>query len=360
MSDTATNAAHSSVLWDGVVGQEAAVQRLQRAAVDPVHAYLFVGPAGSTSDLAARAFAGLLLSGTDDAHHRDNDLALRGEHPDVHEIRREGASISAEQAREIVRLSSRSPVEGDRKVLILHEFHLLTPEGAARLLKTIEEPPPSTIFVILADFVPRDLITIASRCARIDFHAIADSVIIDHLQREGVGVERAHEAAMAAHGNWHRARLLASDPELAARRQAFAAVPYRIDGTGAVVMRTVDELLGLIEAAAAPLVARHELELAELDERIARSGERGSGKAALGTTHNRELRRHRTDELLAGLATIAGVYRDALAAGTMARPEAGVEAVHAIHHAMEAFAINANEALLLQALLWSLPTLATP
>ena len=357
MSDTATNAAPSSGLWDGVVGQEAAVQRLKRAAVDPVHAYLFVGPAGSTSDLAARAFAGLLLSSSDDAEHRDNDLALRGEHPDVHEIRREGASISAEQAREIVRLSSRSPVESDRKVLILHEFHLLTPEGAARLLKTIEEPPPSTIFVILADFVPRDLITIASRCARIDFHAIADSVIIDHLQREGVSVERAHEAAMAARGNWHRARLLASDPELAARRQAFAAVPYRIDGTGAVVMRTVDELLGLIEAAAAPLVARHELELAELDERIARSGERGSGKAALGTRHKRELRRHRTDELLAGLATIAGVYRDALAAGTMTRPEAGVEAVHAIHHAMEAFAINANEALLLQALLWSLPTL---
>jgi DNA polymerase-3 subunit delta' len=355
--DPATDEATASVLWDGVVGQDAAVRRLERAAVDPVHAYLFVGPAGSTSDLAARAFAGLLLSGTSDATHRDNDLALRGEHPDVHEIRREGASISADQAREIVRLSSRSPVEGDRKVLILHEFHLLAPEGAARLLKTIEEPPPSTIFVILADFVPRDLITIASRCARIDFHAIADSVIIDHLEREGVAAERAHEAALAARGDWHRARLLASDPELAARRTAFAAVPYRLDGTGAVVMRTVDELLGLIEAAAAPLVARHDRELVELEERIARSGERGSGKAALATRHKRELRRHRTDELLAGLATIAGVYRDALAAGTMTRPEAGVEAVHAIHHAMEAFAINANEALLLQALLWSLPTL---
>lgn len=250
------------------------------------------------------------------------------------------------------------PVEGDRKVLILHEFHLLSPDGAARLLKTIEEPPPSTIFIILADFVPRDLITIASRCARIDFHAIADSVIVDHLLAEGVDAARAHEAALAAHGDWHRARLLASDPDLAARRQAFAAVPYRLDGTGAVVMRVVDELLGLIEDAAGPLVARHDQELLELEERIARSGERGSGKAALGTRQKRELRRHRTDELLAGLATIAGEYRDALAAGTMARPEGGVEAVHAIHHAMEAFAINANEALLLQALLWSVPTLS--
>lgn len=355
---TSTTGAATKKLWAAVVGQDTAVERLRRAAVEPVHAYLFVGPSGSTSDLAARAFSGLLLSGTEDSAERDNDLALRGEHPDVHEIRREGASISADQAREIVRLSSRSPVEGDRKILILHEFHLLAPEGAARLLKTIEEPPPSTIFVILADFVPRDLITIASRCARIDFHAIADAVVIDRLMAEGVNVDRAQEAAMAARGDWHRARLLASDPDLAARRQAFAAVPYRLDGAGSVVMRVVEELLGSIEAAAAPLVARHEQELAELEERIARSGERGSGKAAMGTRQKRELRRHRTDELLAGLATIAGEYRDALAAGTMTRPDAGVEAVHAIHHAMEAFAINANEALLLQALLWSLPSLS--
>lgn len=346
-----------SPLWDGVVGQRSAVERLTKAAAEPVHAYLFVGPSGSTSDCAARAFAGLLIAGTDDVENRDVDLALRGEHPDVHEVRREGASILADQAREIVRMSSRSPVEGDRKVLILHEFHLLTPDGAARLLKTIEEPPPSTIFVILADFVPRDLITVASRCARIDFHAIADATVVERLVASGVARDRAAESAAAAHGNWTRAVLLASDPDLAARRQAFAAVPHRLDGTGAVVMRVVDELLALIEAAAAPLATRHEQELVELDERIARSGERGSGKAALASRQKRELRRHRTDELLAGLATIAGEYRDALAAGTMNRPDAGVEAVHAIHHAMEAFTINANEALLLQALLWSLPAL---
>ncbi|HUF96604.1 MAG TPA: hypothetical protein VMM60_00655 [Ilumatobacter sp.] len=358
MSDAVSGTA--SQLWHGVVGQRTAVQRLVKAAIDPVHAYLFVGPSGSTADVAARAFAGLLIAGTDDIADRNIDLAVRGEHPDVHEVRREGASISADQAREIVRMSSRSPVESDRKVLILHEFHLLTPEGAARLLKTIEEPPPSTIFVILADFVPRDLVTIASRCARIDFQAIPDAVIVERLIDEGVAAASADEAALAARGNWDRARLLASDPDLAARRKAFAQVPYRLDGTGNVVFGIVDELLALIEAAAAPLTARHDQELTELEERIARSGERGSGKAALGTRHKRELRRHRTDELLAGLATIAGEYRDALAAGDLPRPDSAVEAVEAIHHAMEAFAINANEALLLQALLWSLPTLTKP
>src|SRR5262245_32187998 len=135
-------------VWDAVVGQTAAVARLQLAVAAPVHAYLFVGPAGSTKRQAARAFAALLLTdGVDDPSLRDAELALRGEHPDVREVTRVGAMISFDQAREIVRTASLAPTEGDRKVMILDEFHLLRPEGAALLLKTIEEPPASTIFI---------------------------------------------------------------------------------------------------------------------------------------------------------------------------------------------------------------------
>lgn len=351
MSDTLVS------VWDGVVGQAEAVDRLRRAAADPTHAYLFVAPRGSTADVAARAFAALLVGHSDDASGRDADLALRGEHPDVHEVRREGASISADQARDIVRLASRSPVEGDRKVLILHDFHLLLPAGAARLLKTIEEPPPSTVFVILAEFVPHDLITIASRCARVDFRTVPADEIAARLVAEGIAPDEAAAAAAASVGDVDRARLLASDPDLAARRAAFADVPRRVDGTGATALRLTDELLSLVEAAAAPLAARHEREVAALEERIAQYGERGSGKKQLADRHKRELRRHRTDELLAGLTVIAGVYRDALAAGGLAHPDRVVEAVHRIHDDMEAFAVNANETLLLQALLWSLPPL---
>ena len=75
-------------------------------------------------------------------------------------------------------------------------------------------------------------------------------------------------------------------------------------------MQLVDDLLARIEAAATPLAERHADEIAELDERIARYGERGSGKKMLEERHKRELRRHRTDELLAGLTVIAGTYRD--------------------------------------------------
>lgn len=346
-------------MWDGVVGQDRAVARLTMAATAPVHAYLFVGPAGSTKWEAARAFAGLLIAGADDPEQRDVRLALSGEHPDVREVTRVGPAISAEQAREIIRTAALAPNEGERKVMILDEFHLLRPEGAALLLKTIEEPPPSTVFVILADYVPHDLITISSRCARIDFRTIADSEIEARLIAEGVEPPAAAEAALSAGGNFDRARVLAADPDLAARRQAFAGVPHQLDGTGSTVMRLVDELLGQIEAAAAPLAARHAAEVTELEERIARFGERGSGKKMLEERHKRELRRHRTDELLAGLTVIAAVYRDELVAGSLDHPGTAAEAVSRIHEAIEAFEHNPNESLLLQALLWSLPVLTS-
>jgi DNA polymerase-3 subunit delta' len=182
--------------------------------------------------------------------------------------------------------------------------------------------------------------------------------IADRLVSEGVDPDSAAEAAAAAAGNLNRARVLAADPDLAARRRAFADVPHQLDGNGATVMRLVDELLGRIEAAATPLTDRQSSEVAELDARIARYGERGSGKKALEERHKRELRRHRTDELMAGLTVIAGEYRDALIGGSLPRPDAAAEAVQHIHQAMEAFERNPNEALLLQSLLWSLPVLS--
>jgi DNA polymerase-3 subunit delta' len=344
-------------IWDDVVGQEVAVERLRRAATAPVHAYLFVGPAGSTKRQAARAFAAAILTGTDDPSSRDADLVLRGEHPDVSEVTRTGPSISFDQAREIVRTSSLAPSEGDRKVLILDEFHLLRPEGAALLLKTIEEPPPSTTFIILADLVPHDLITISSRCARVDFRLIDDGAITQRLIAEGVPSAAAAEAAHAAGGNLDRARVLATDPDLVDRRSAFASVPHRLDGYGSTVMQIVDELSGLIEGAAGPLGELQAVEVAALEERIERYGERGSGKKTLEERHKRQLRRHRTDEWLAGLSVIAGEYRNALVSGGLQRPESVADAVGEIHRAMEAFERNPNEALLLQSLLWSLPVL---
>jgi DNA polymerase-3 subunit delta' len=121
------------------------------------------------------------------------------------------------------------------------------------------------------------------------------------------------------------------------------------------VMRLSDELLGLAEAATAPLTARHREEVSAMNERIAQFGERGSGARALDERHKRETRRYRVDALRDGLAEMAASYRDAMVAGTMARHEAAAEAVTRIHQAIAALDRNPNEALLLQSLLWSLP-----
>jgi len=352
-----TTAHATASIWDAIVGQPTAVRRLQASLASPLHAYLFVGPPGCGKDEAARAFAAALMSGGDDPTTRDARLALAGEHPDVREVLRVGAAISAEQADEIVHVTALAPAEGPRKVLILHEFHLINPMAAAKLLKTIEEPPGNTVFVVLADHMPQDLVTIASRCIRIDFGPVPDAIVAAALRDEGIPADRAMEAAAAAQGDLVRARLLAHDPNLAARRVLFATTPMRLDGTGRAVVQAVDALLGAIEEAAAPLTQRHAAEVTAMDQRISAMGERGSGKKSLEERHKRELRRHRTDEIRAGLATLAGAYRDALVSGALPRPDAAAHAVTRIHLVLEALERNPNEQLLLQALLLDLPSL---
>jgi DNA polymerase III subunit delta' len=344
-------------LWDRVVGQPDAVARLEGAAEAPVHAYLFVGPHGSGKAAAARAFAAALVcSNRGCGTCRDCRLALAGQHPDVQEVERVGAAILTDQADEIVRTSALSPVEGERKVLVLHDFHLIQPGVPPKLLKTLEEPPPRTVFIVLADDVPPELVTIASRCLRVDFRPVPNDLVAAALEAEGIAPAEAHLAAASAGGDLDRARTLAGDPELAARHDAFRRVPHRLDGSGAAVVTTVDELRGLIKAAAAPLARRHAGELAELERQEEQLGlERRGDRRRLVDRHKREMRRHRIDELKAGLTVLAGEYRDALVAGTAHDPAAAVEAVFAVQRAIEALDRNPNEGLLLQALLLQLP-----
>lgn len=346
-----------ATVWDGVIGQDRAVATLRACAVDPVHAYLFVGPPGSTKDVAARAFAAVLLAGDESANSRTGRLALGGEHPDVREVRRVGASLDKDQITEIIRIASRAPVEGDRQVMVLDEFHLLSADGAARLLKTLEEPPTSTMFIVLADFVPHDLVTIASRCVRIEFGPVPETTIERVLLAEGADAATATAAARSAAGNLDRARVLVSDPGLARRHDQFASVPRRLDGTGTRAAAVADEIVAMADQAATLLGPVHDTEVAELEARIASMGERGSGRKALEDRHKREIRRYRTDELRSGLAVIAGVYRDAAVAGTGVHPDVHVRAVERVHAALDALERNPNETLLLQHLLLDLPSL---
>lgn len=339
-----------------IVGQPKVQSLLTSAAQAPVHAFLFIGPVGSGKRSAAMSFGAALLCPKGGCGEcRDCRLALLGEHPDVRIVERVGAAISTEQADDIIKMASRAPVEGNRKVLILDEFHLLRPEAAAKLLKTIEEPAASTVFIVIADDVTPELVTIASRCMRVEFRPLSDETVLAALVAEGVSHTLAEPAALASGGDLDRARLLAADPGLSARRRAFAEVPRHLDGTGTVVISQVALLMTLIEEAAAPLAARHLVEIAEMDERIKAMGERGSGKKQLEERHKRELRRHRTDEIRAGLVAIASTYRDKLLSGAGRHASAYQAAVGTVHASLEAMERNPNDTLQMQSLLLRLP-----
>jgi len=214
-------------LYSAVPGQERVIEQLRRAAAHPVHAYLFVGPPGTGKHEAALGFAAsLLCPNGGDGTCRVCRQVLAGTYVDVAVVERLGPFITVDQAHEITRMASRTPTEGRRKVLVLVDFHLAD-KAAPALLKTIEEPPPSTVFIILADHVPPELVTIASRCVRIDFLPLTEENIIETLEAEGIGSDAAAEAARAAGGRMDRARILASDPEVVARRSAWESVPAR-------------------------------------------------------------------------------------------------------------------------------------
>ena len=238
---------------------------------------------------------------------------------------------------------------------MLHDFHLLTAEAAARLLKSIEEPPGSTTFVVLADLVPPSS-SRSPRAASASTSARSPTTSSPPAWPPKASPPRPSPRPSPPPAATSPGRA----SSLPTRRSSSGAtrsrrLPSRLDGTGRTVVETVEDLLARIDDAAAPLVARHAAELADLEARAERFGERGSGRRALEERQRRELRRHRTDELRSGLGVLAGAYRDLLVAGEQHRPEGLVTAVERIHEALASFEHNPNEPLLLQSLLWSLP-----
>jgi DNA polymerase-3 subunit delta' len=344
----------------GVVGQDAAVAFLRSAIERPVHAYLFVGRPGAGSRAAARAFGGELLGrsaddGSGAALDRARRLAATESHPAMFVHEREGASISVDQARSIVHRSGLAPPEGDLQVFVLTDFHLVAQAGPT-LLKAIEEPPASTVFVILADEVTPDLVTISSRCTVVEFPPIASGVVRDHLVSEGVDASVADVAALAAGGDLDRARLLAGDPRVVARREAWFTAPDRLDGTGHTAMVVADHLVETLDEVAAPLQELHAAELLELDTAEQTLGERRPGeRKRMQERHQREERRVRADELRAGLVAIMDRYRDAV--GTGAPAEDFVRAASLVQELCDALVFNPRERLQIESLLLHLPPL---
>ena len=295
-----------AALFDGVVGQERAVEFLRAAAAAPVHAYLFVGPDASGARAAARGFAAALLCPNGGCGECSTcRRCVLNTHPDLTVLERSGASILVDEAREITRLALRSPMEGTRKVLVLTDFHAVE-EAAPALLKTIEEPPPSAIFCVIADQITPDLVTIASRCVTVDFPPLPDETVAAALVSEGVPADVATEAAEIAGGSMARARMIANDDDARLRIATWRSVPELLDGTAGQVVAVATVLVGLLDAAAAPIVEQHKRDDAELAEQ-AKQGLPVPSRREIETRQRRAQRRARTDELRNGLQALSCV-----------------------------------------------------
>ncbi len=350
-------------LFAEVIGQPRAVAQLRAAARRPVHAYLFHGPSGSGKRAAARGLAAALLCPTGGCGVCNTcRRTLAGTHPDLVVVERTGAALSVADAQVIVTRAQRRPLESSRQVLMVADVHLAR-DSIPALLKTIEEPPPATVFILLADDLPPALATIVSRCLQVSFDAVPTAEVVAWLVGRGVDPEHADTVARASGGSLDRARLLVSDEGFVARQQRWRSVPTRLDGTGAAAAALAAELLAAAEEALAPLRQQHADELVALADQADALGAKGvPGRRQVEEGHRREERRWRTDDLRFGLATLAEVYRDRLVAaveadggvhtaGSAADGRLAVRQVEAIDEASVALDRNANELLLMDALM---------
>lgn len=196
-------------------GHRAQIIALRRMIVrgEPGHAYLFAGPTGVGKHTIAQAFLARLACVGADA---DNLAACgvcrsclaysRGEHPDIAEISKQGATIKIDMIRGALARLHYDPVVGRIKGLILEDAETLTEEAANALLKTLEEPSSRTVFVLVSGKPQLLLETIRSRCQTLRFGELGTADLTALLVAEGLSIESAKLAATLAEGSLTLAR----------------------------------------------------------------------------------------------------------------------------------------------------------
>lgn len=292
-------------IYDDVVGHSDVIDLLRTDAGSPAHAYLFTGPSGVGKATVARRFAAEII-GAGDANATRRVLV--GAHPDLVLVEPEGtAAITVDQARRVSGAASLAPMEADRKVFLFEDAGLMNDEAANALLKTIEEPTASTIFLLVTESEHDLPNTVASRCRTVVFGRVPDAAIRAGLVATGLDDERAADVTRIAAGRPGLARALATRPEVAAFRDLWLGVPRRLGEHPGQAFVLADEL----HAAAEPLIASvHERQEAE---REAMEVE-GTAPRSLRERHARELKRATIALHVSGLEILAGFYRDAAAA----------------------------------------------
>ena len=343
-------------LLEDVIDQDSAVAQLHKSSENPVHAYLFVGPKGSCKWDAAKAFAAMIMNHTnkDLNEERVMNLVRRGEHPDLIKVEPTGNQYRDDDVQQIINEASRSPIEGAKKIIVANRFHTANETAVGRLLKTLEEPPESVIIILLSEIIPKNQITIASRCQQVQFNQISDSKMGDWLTRHVNDPDTIQLLISAARGDIDRAKDLISDPNIAYRYELWKSTLENLKPEGYAIATSVNEIQKAIDDAQEILADKHDLEIQDLLDNEKQLGIKTGVRNQLEDTHKREIRRFRTDELEFGLSIFATMFQEQLRTNP---DEGSLHAVNIIKKANGVMKRNANEKLLLTSLLISLSEL---
>ncbi|GAB4084658.1 DNA polymerase III subunit delta' [Myceligenerans cantabricum] len=302
------------------------------------HAWLITGPPGSGRSVAARAFAAALQceqGGCGSCHACTTTLA--GTHPDVTLLATDKVVITIDEVRDLVATAARTPTAGRWRVIIVEDADRMAERTTNLLLKSIEEPPPHTVWVLCAPSVQDVLPTIRSRCRAVVLRVPPAQAVADLLvRRDGADPAVALSAARAAQSHVGMARRLARDEGARERRAAVLDVARRIRGVGDAVL-AAGELVDVAKQEAAS--ATEERDTAERAELLRALGvadgeplppKLRSQVKQLEEGQKRRATRRQRDVLDRAMLDLLSLYRDVL----VVQLGADVEPVNAEHAAM--------------------------
>ncbi|MPZ24388.1 MAG: AAA family ATPase [Dehalococcoidia bacterium] len=172
------------------LGQDRALALLRDSLENPAHAYLLVGPEGSGKALLAREFARALLCSDRDVPGgppcgdcTSCRRTISGNHPDLAEYQPKGRMGYREEDTEgIPATAAVSPFEARYKVFLLERVDALNRWAANSLLKVLEEPPATVVFVLLSARPEKVMETIASRCRVVHLQPLSSQAIATALR----------------------------------------------------------------------------------------------------------------------------------------------------------------------------------
>lgn len=180
------------------------------------HAYLFAGPDEIGKYAVAQTFAGILQCQNNFCHTCPTCIQVKkGHHYDTIEILDDGTSIKIETIREVIAKLHLS-AQSSYKILLLQNIERLTVEAANCLLKTLEEPPPKTLFLLTTSNLRLVKSTVLSRVRIHQFRLVPENIFRDELRKRYSEVPEKTLSKIISFslGKPGKALRLLSDPEL--------------------------------------------------------------------------------------------------------------------------------------------------